>query len=152
LGTALSTVTLARFAPSFNLLDGRHVAGIILRSDGSGAYGGGTYDIVGPTGSSLGYATVAAKAGDIVEIFGVGFGPTNPTVPPGAPFTGAAPTATPVTFSINNVSVAPSFAGETSAGLYQFTIKIPPGLGTGDVALQASVGGAQTPTVVISLQ
>ena len=65
-GMANSTVTLAAFAPSFSLLDGKHVAGIIYRSDGSGAYGGGSYDIIGPTGSSLGYSTVAAKAGDIV--------------------------------------------------------------------------------------
>ena len=82
-GGSVSTVTLAAFAPSFSLLDGKHVAGIIIRSDGSGAYGGGTYDILGPTGSSLGYPTVAAKAGDTVELFGVGFGPTTPTVPRG---------------------------------------------------------------------
>ena len=44
-GAASSTVTLAPFAPSFSLLDAKHVAGIILRSDGSGAYGGGSYDI-----------------------------------------------------------------------------------------------------------
>jgi hypothetical protein len=42
-------VTLAEFAPSFLLRDNKHVAGIIPRSDGSGAYGGGTYDILGPT-------------------------------------------------------------------------------------------------------
>jgi uncharacterized protein (TIGR03437 family) len=151
-GTAFSSVTLARFAPSFNLLDGKHVAGIILRSNGSGAYGGGSYDIIGPTGSSLGYATVAAKAGDVVELFGVGFGPTTPTVPAGAAFAGAAATTNAVTLSINNVSATPSFAGETSAGLYQLNLTIPPGLGAGDVSLQASVGGAQTPRVVISLQ
>ena len=150
--SATSTVTLAPFAPSFNLLDAKHIAGIILRSNGSGAYGGGSYDIVGPTGSSLGYPTVAAKAGDIVELYGVGFGPTSPTVAPGAAFAGAAATTNPVTVSINNVNVTPSFAGETSAGLYQLNITIPSGLGTGDVSLQASVGGAQTPIVVISLQ
>jgi hypothetical protein len=36
-GFAASTVTLARFGPVFSVLDGRHVAGIIPRSDGSGA-------------------------------------------------------------------------------------------------------------------
>jgi uncharacterized protein (TIGR03437 family) len=147
-----STVILAPFAPSFSLLDSKHVAGIILRSNGSGAYGGGTYDIIGPTGSPLGYATVAAKAGDTVELFGVGFGPTNPPVPVGAIFSGAAATTNPVTLSINNVSVAPFFAGESSAGLYQLNVTIPPGLGTGDVPLQGFVGGSQTPAVVISLQ
>src|SRR5580698_1614684 len=146
-GSATSTVTLAPFGPSFSLLDSKHVAGIIIRSDGSGAYGGGTYDIIGPTGSSLGYPTVAAKAGDTVALYGVGFGPTSPTVPAGAPYAGSAPTTNAVTFTIGNKSVSPFFAGETSAGLYQFNITIPSGLGTGDVSLQAFVGGAQTPVV-----
>jgi uncharacterized protein (TIGR03437 family) len=103
---ATSTVTLALVAPSFNVLDAKHVAGITLRSNGSGAHGGGAYDIIGPTGSSLGYPTGAAKAGETVQLFGVGFGPTNPAVPAGALFAGAAPTTNPVTLSIDNVSVA----------------------------------------------
>jgi uncharacterized protein (TIGR03437 family) len=57
------------------LLDAKHVAGIIIRSDGSGAYGG--------------YATAAAKGSDTVELFGTGFGPTNPSVQPGQAFSGA---------------------------------------------------------------
>ena len=58
-----------------------------------------------------------------------------------------------MTLSINNTSVTPFFAGESSAGLYQLNVVIPSGLGTGDVPLQASVAGAQTQsTVVISLQ
>jgi len=77
-GTATATVNLAPFAPSLLLLDSKHVAGIILRTDGSGAYGGGTYDIIGPTGTSLGYRTVAPRAGDTISLFGTGFGPTAP--------------------------------------------------------------------------
>jgi hypothetical protein len=62
-----------------------HVAAIILRTDGSGAYGSGasSYDILGPTGTSLGYKTVAAKAGDLVELYGIGFGRPIPPCPPG---------------------------------------------------------------------
>jgi uncharacterized protein (TIGR03437 family) len=152
-GRATSTVTLAQFGPSFFLLDAKHVAGIILRSDGSGTYGGGAYDIIGPTGTLLDYQTVAAKAGDVVELFGTGFGPTNPAVAAGQTFSGAAPTANPVGVLLNNVSVPPAFAGLSGAGLYQLNLTIPAGLGTGDVSLQASVGGVQTPSgVVISLQ
>jgi uncharacterized protein (TIGR03437 family) len=152
-GTATSTVILAAASPSFSLLDGKHVAGIILRSNASGAYGGGSYDIVGPTGTSLGYKTVAAKAGDTVEIFGVGFGATNPFVPAGAPFTGSAPAKNTVQFRINNIAVTPSYSGITSAGLYQFNLQIPAGSGAGDVTLQATVSGSQTPAgVVLSLQ
>jgi len=152
-GSATSTVTLGQFAPSFALLDTRHVAGIIPRSDGSGAYGGGTYDILGPTGSSLGYPTVAAKAGDTVELFGVGFGPTIPVVPAGQTFSGAAATTNTVQVLIGGTTLTPSFAGLSSAGLYQINVTIPAGLGAGEVALIASISGVQTqPGVVISLQ
>jgi uncharacterized protein (TIGR03437 family) len=153
-GTATSTVTLGEFGPSLSVLDGKHVAGIILRSDGSGAYGGGTYDIVGPTGTSLGYPTVAGKAGDTLELFGVGFGPTNPVVPAGQVYSGAAATTNSVQLLINSVPVLPAFSGLTSAGLYQLNVvQLPAGLGVGDVPLLATVGGVQTQTgVVISLQ
>jgi uncharacterized protein (TIGR03437 family) len=152
-GSATSTVKLAQFGPSFFLLDAKHVAAIIPRSDGSGAYSGGSYDILGPTGTSLGYPTVAAKAGDTIELFGTGFGPTTPAVPAGQAFSGAAPTTNPVTLRVNNVSLTPTFAGLSGAGLYQLNLTVPSGLGTGDVSLQASVGGSQTATgVVISLQ
>jgi uncharacterized protein (TIGR03437 family) len=154
-GSTASTVILGQMSPSFSVLgDGKHVAGIILRSDGSGAYQGGAYDILGPTGTSLGYKTVAAKAGDTLELFGVGFGPTTPVVPAGAAFTGAAQTNSLVQLSINGHTISPAFAGLTSAGLYQINlVQIPAGLGTGDVPLVATVGGAQTQSfVLIALQ
>ena len=152
-GNTTASVTMAQFAPSFLLLDNTHVAGIIQRSDGSGTYGGGTYDIVGPTGTSLGYKTVAAKTGDNLVLFGVGFGPTNPAVPAGKAFSGAAPTTNAVQIQINNTTVTPVFAGITAAGLYQFNVVVPSGLGTGDQPLAATVGGAQSQAkVVVSLQ
>jgi uncharacterized protein (TIGR03437 family) len=145
-GSTSSSVALAQFAPSFFLQDGKHVAGIIPGPNGS-------YSTIGPTGNSLGYPTVAAKAGDSVELFATGLGPTNPAVAAGQAFSGAAPTDNPVTVLINKVSVNPSFAGLAAAGLYQINLTIPPGLGTGDVPLQATVGGIETPSgVVISLQ
>jgi uncharacterized protein (TIGR03437 family) len=152
-GTATSSVQLAQFGPSFSLLDSTHVAGIILRFDGSGAFGGGSYDIVGPTGNSLGYPTVAARAGDSVVLFGVGFGPTNPAVPAGQSFSGQAAATNTVNLLINNSNLTPSFAGLSSAGLFQFNLTIPAGLGTGDVPLVGIVGGVHTPSnVVISLR
>jgi len=153
-GSASSTVTLGQFGPSFSLLDSTHVAGIILRPDGSGAYGqgSGSYDIIGPTGNSLGYATVAAKAGDAVELFGVGFGATDPPEQAGQALSGSAKAVSPIGIMIGGTTVTPSFAGLTEAGLFQFNLTIPAGLGTGDVALVGLVGGVQTPAgPVISL-
>jgi uncharacterized protein (TIGR03437 family) len=152
-GTTTSTVTLAQFAPSFLLFDSKHVTGIIVRTDGSGSQGGGTYDLLGPTGNSLGFPTVAAKAGDTVQLYSVGLGPTNPPVPAGQPFSSSAQTTNPVNLLINNISVPPTFAGIDSSLLYQINLAVPAGLGTGDVPLSAMVGGAQTQSgVVISLQ
>ncbi len=154
-GNSTSTVTLAPASPSFSLLDAAHVAAVILRTDGSGTYGAGanSYDIVGPTGTSLGYTTIAAKAGDSVVVFGVGFGPTNPFEFAGRSFAGAASTISPVKVQINNTVVTPSFAGLSSAGLYQINLTIPAGAGSGDVPLVAIVDGASTQaTVVLSLQ
>lgn len=151
-GSASSTVTLAQFGPSFSLFDATHIAGIILRTDGSGTQGGGTYDILGPTGNTLGYKTVAAKPGDIVAMFGVGLGPVRPTVAAGQIFSGAAPAANPVNILIGGVKVAPLFVGLSSAGLFQINLTIPPGLGTGDVSFVAAIGDVQTPAgTVISL-
>jgi uncharacterized protein (TIGR03437 family) len=88
-----------------------------------------------------------------VELFGVGFGPTNPAVPAGHAYSGAAPTTSPVQIQINNTNVTPSFSGISGAGLYQINLTIPSGLGTGDKSLVATVGGAQTQSfVLISLQ
>jgi uncharacterized protein (TIGR03437 family) len=154
-GTVTSSVTLAPVAPSFLLFDSKHVTGIILRPDGSGSQGTGSnsYDFLGPTGNSLGFPTVAAKAGDVVELYAVGLGPTTPPVTAGQAFTGgAAPATNPVTLLVNNMSVTNSAAFDESL-LYQINLTVPAGLGTGDVSLVASVGGAQTQSsVVISLQ
>jgi uncharacterized protein (TIGR03437 family) len=106
--------------------------------------------VLGPTGDSLGYATVAARAGDNIELFAGGLGPTNPAAPPaGQAFFDAAPTAGPVTLLINNLGVTPAFAGLVGAGLYQINLTVPAGLGTGDVPLVAAVGGSQTPPYVV---
>ena len=148
-GTATSTVTLANTAPSLLTFGdaANHVAGVISRPVG--------FDFLGPTGNSLGFATVAAKAGDVVVLFGVGFGPVVGTPPPaGKAFSGSAPTpAGAVTLRIANQIVPLDYSGITSAGLYQFNVKIPAGLGTGDKSVVFTVGSQTTAAAnVISLQ
>jgi uncharacterized protein (TIGR03437 family) len=143
-GQATSSVTLSRVSPSFALLNSNHVAGIILRPDLTGAFGGGTYDILGPTGTSFGYPTVAAQPGDSVELYAVGLGPTNPTVAAGAPYTGAAPITGALTLYINNVRINPTFVGISSAGLYQLNFVVPSGLGRGGLPIEAVIDGVAT--------
>ncbi len=95
---------------------------------------------------SNGSGAVAAKAGDSVVLFAVGLGRTNPVVQPGQVFSGSAPTTSSVSLSINNVNLIPTFSGLSSAGLYQVNLTVPSGLGTGDVSLVATAGGARTPS------
>jgi uncharacterized protein (TIGR03437 family) len=149
-GTASSTVTLGQFGPSLSSLGDakNHVAGYIPRGSG--------YDIVGPTGSSLGYPTVAAKAGDTVVLYGVGFGPTDPPVRAGQAVVvpGLLAAGNTVVFRFGGVAVKPDYAAVTSAGLWQFNFNaLPGGLGTGDVSVTASINGVSTPVnFVIALQ
>ena len=152
-GRAASTVRLSPYGPSFSLFgDGKHVAGVIPTPDGTGAYGGGTYDLLGPSGA-FSFKTRPVKAGETLVLYGVGFGPTTPSVPAGGAFSGAAPTNSPVAISIGGVPAVVAFAGITAAGLYQFNLTVPPNTGSGDRALEATVNGVQTPPgPVVSVQ
>jgi uncharacterized protein (TIGR03437 family) len=160
IGSASSTVTLGQFGPSFSVIGSRYVAGIVIRTDGSGTQGGGSYDIIGPNGSSLGFATRPAKAGDTIEIFAVGFGPTTPPAPSGQVLpalpnnqTYQIPGSSNLQILIGGTPVTPFFAGITQAGLFQLNITLPTGLGSGDVPISAIVGGVQTQAgVFIALQ
>jgi uncharacterized protein (TIGR03437 family) len=80
-----------------------------------------------------------AKPGDVIMIFGTGFGPTNPPAPEGEIITDSRPLATPVTVRIGNVSAAVGFGGIAGAGLYQFNVTVP-GLPNGDHAVVAEIG------------
>jgi len=142
-GNVGSTVTLASFAPSFSLLDNKHVAGIILTPGGAGAYDNGAYDIVGPVGA-FPYPTRPVKAGETLLLYGVGFGPANPLVPAGVYFTGAAPAANTITMTIGGVSVPLGFAGISYTGQYQFNL-VMPSVPSGDQPIVATVGGVQSP-------
>lgn len=85
--------------------------------------------------------------------FGVGFGPTSPPIPAGTTFYGVAATINLVQLTLAGRTLTPSFASLSAAGLCQFNVTIPAGLGTGDVPLTASVSGVQTQSgPVVSLQ
>ena len=93
-------------------------------------------------------SAVAAKSGDVLELFGTGFGPTNPSVSPGVVFQGSAPTSNPVTVTIGGLPADVSYAGLVGAGLYQINVAVP-NLGAGDHELIATIAGLSTPTGVL---
>jgi uncharacterized protein (TIGR03437 family) len=91
--------------------------------------------------------TVAAKPGDVIILWGTGFGPTTPPTSAGVLATGAA-AATAPTITLNssmNASVIGTALSPGFAGLYQVAIQLPPSTPTGNVAIQASAGGVQSP-------
>ena len=143
-GSASSSVTLGEYAPSFNLFNSRYAAAEVQTPTG--------YDLIGPTGG-FSFATRPVKAGEILELYGVGFGPTTPEVPAGEVFPGPpAPAVTLPKVTIGGLPATVNFAGIVEAGLFQLNVVVP-NAGSGDQLLEASVGGATTPSgVYITLQ
>jgi uncharacterized protein (TIGR03437 family) len=91
-------------------------------------------------------ATAPAMAGDLVVLWGTGFGPTTPPVPAGMIVTGAPVTSTLPVVTIGGVQVPviSSVLTTGTAGLYQITIQLPATVPTGTPAVEASIGRVQT--------
>jgi uncharacterized protein (TIGR03437 family) len=93
-----------------------------------------------------------AKPGQLVTLYGTGFGDTNPLVPAGQLATGQAPLVNGVSVTIGTVTLAPSditYAGLTPgsiSGLYQFNVRIPQSTPNGNIPVSISIGGVQTQT------
>jgi uncharacterized protein (TIGR03437 family) len=88
-----------------------------------------------------------AKPGEIVTLYGTGFGPTSPALPSDAAVTGDAQTASAVTFTVGGIATGPCsscWAGMIGPGLYQFNIQIPPNAPTGDLVIVATVAGSRS--------
>lgn len=91
-------------------------------------------------------STAPAMPGDMVVLWGTGFGPTTPQVPAGTTVTGAPVTSTLPVVTVGGVQVPviSSVLTTGTVGLYQITIQLPANVPTGTPAVQASIGGMQT--------
>lgn len=98
-------------------------------------------------------STVPAAPGDVIILWGTGFGPTTPAAPSGVtvPSGTLFQTASPVTVTLGNTPVtvfgaalAPGFAA-----LYQIAIQIPESSADGDYSVVATVSGVQSPSNVL---
>ncbi len=79
-----------------------------------------------------GVTTTAAKAGEILSLFGTSFGGTNPQILPGILPTGAAPVTASVSITLAGVPVPPEnilYTGVApgNAGLFQLNMIVPAG-------------------------
>jgi uncharacterized protein (TIGR03437 family) len=109
------------------------------------------YSLAVKDGSFTGLTTIAAKPGDILILWGTGFGPTIPPVADGilVPLNNTTYLAPPgaVTVLLNNkpCTVFGAALAAQFVGLYQVAIQVPLDTPNGDWPLTASVGGANTP-------
>jgi uncharacterized protein (TIGR03437 family) len=108
---------------------------------------------LGKSGLFQNLTTRPAKPGDVILLFGTGFGATNPPVQAGRVFNGSAPLVTAPTIRIGNVPAQVQFAGLSGAGLNQFNVVVPD-VPNGDQALVAELpGGSSTQAnVFITIQ
>jgi uncharacterized protein (TIGR03437 family) len=126
------TLSPALRAPFFN------VQPAIITSDG-------THAVAVHADYSLVTSQNPARPGDVITLYGVGFGPVMPSSATGAPAGGSPPSVmTPnPTVSINAHNATMLYAGLSpgSVGLYQFNMMVPDGLGIGDLPALINVGG-----------
>ena len=129
------TVQVQRAAPGlfmFNPENRRYVAA--SRNDGS---------IIGKTTLYPG-VTTPARPGEVISLWGTGFGRTDPAIPEGqivpSPLRLA---ATPVV-TIAGATAEVLFAGLTTPGLYQFNVRVPETVPDGDALVRIQIEGTAT--------
>jgi uncharacterized protein (TIGR03437 family) len=139
-GTSVAvTADVVAQSPAFFLWPGSQAVAT-RNSDASLAVKDGTF---------AGATTVAAKPGDVLILWGTGFGPTTPPVAAGitVPADGKQYNASPVSVKIGGAD-AQVFGAALSpgyAGLYQVAIQVPASMADGDYALKATVSGVSSP-------
>ncbi len=130
-----STVILQDYAPGFFTFQGKYVAAV--HTDGA---------FVAPVGY-LGSSVVSrpARPGEVILLFGTGFGPTTPAVPAGQVFFGAAPLTDTARLHVRvgGALAAVQFAGLVAAGEYQFNMVVP-AASDGDQVIVADIGGVNS--------
>jgi len=94
--------------------------------------------------SFSGIPTRTARPGDVLAIYGIGFGPVTPDTPAGTIAPAGTTLKNPVTFQIGQAAANVVYRGLTPGivGLYQFNIVVP-NVSPGDYALTVQVGGVQ---------
>lgn len=135
-----ATGQLQTASPAFFLWSGKYA--VATRSD---------YSLVGPPNLFPNAKTVPAKPGDVIILWGTGFGPTNPAVPAGEETPSEQTKLVhPVTVLIGNISakVVGAALSPGNAGLYQVAVEVPSTVGSGDQAVVAQVAGINSPAGV----
>jgi len=105
--------------------------------------GGGAFVTAVHANYTLVSASQPAAPGEVIILYGTGFGPTNPPSPTAQLVTTPAVLANPVQIAIGGVTASVAYAGLVEAGLYQFNVTVP-ALPNGNAPVVASIGGIQS--------
>jgi uncharacterized protein (TIGR03437 family) len=130
--TNIVSMPITQFAPAlfrFDAAGGRYAAAV--HPDGS---------YVGDPALLAGLAATPARPGEVVSLYGSGFGPVVGNADMGAAISNAQNLANAVTLKIGGVNATVKFAGLVGAGLVQLNVEVPK-LADGDQPVTGSIGG-----------
>ena len=104
---------------------------------------------VAPPGAISGYASRRAKPGDVIVIYGIGFGPVTPNIPAGQIVPGNTALTLPFQIFFGSAQATLQYAGlaPSLVGVYQFNVvvpNIPPSDAVPVTFTLGGVNGAQT--------
>jgi uncharacterized protein (TIGR03437 family) len=131
----ISNVSIADkedFAPALFLFTSKYPAAV--HADGT---------LLGPANLFPSVTTQPAKPGEVILLFGTGFGPSSPAIPAGQLATNDAPPAQTVTATVGGMP-AQVQGYLISPGQYQFNLTVPSGLPPGDVPVSLTVVNGST--------
>jgi uncharacterized protein (TIGR03437 family) len=136
-GSATTTATLQPAAPGFFMYDPDSRKYLAAQH--------ADFSIVGRAGLFPNATSTPARPGEIVVLYGTGFGPTNPATPAGVLVTTPAEIdKSQLTVLVGNTQAQALFAGVVQAGLWQLNVQLPDNLPDGDVPVVATVNGVRT--------
>jgi uncharacterized protein (TIGR03118 family) len=106
--------------------------------------------LIGPSGLFTS-TTKPARVGEVVTIYGNGFGVTNPPAQDGVLVPQPLSLATPPSIFFGGTPAQVVYAGLVGPGLYQFNVVVPQ-VDSGDLAVTAQVGSVTTPSALLTVQ
>jgi uncharacterized protein (TIGR03437 family) len=115
----------------------------------------GAYVLSPSVGASFGVNSRAAKPGDQVYTYGIGFGDVTPAILPGVIAGQSNTLVNKVTISFGSTAATIAYQGLTpgSVGLYQFNFTVPSGLANGDYQINVTQSGVAVPqTMFLTVQ
>jgi uncharacterized protein (TIGR03437 family) len=126
-------------APTSFVVGGKQYAAALF-SDGT--------TFVAPPGAIPGVTSRQAKPGEVITIYGVGFGIVTPNIPAGQIVQQSNTVASPVSFQFGGTAATSNYSGlaPTQVGLYQFNVAVPSVANSDLVPLTFTFGGSAVST------